>query len=204
MLFLVHGHQGTIDSGNLLVVPFSRFVVRVFWAALQRWRKFSNTSPATDARLRSKHDKAMFEWARGRASGAGDRPVLIAGHTHHPVFPGVPPPDLSLEEAQKRLAWEAARDGSQPDRPAIAAARAAYELVRTRREREDRSELPDDDPPCYFNTGCCSFGDSDVTGLELTSRQIRLVRWLSDTGQAHPEKLAERDLPELLDPVAQA
>ena len=31
-LFVVHGHQGTIDSGNLLVVPFSRFVVRFGWA----------------------------------------------------------------------------------------------------------------------------------------------------------------------------
>jgi UDP-2,3-diacylglucosamine pyrophosphatase LpxH len=199
ILFLVHGHQGTIDSGNFLVAPFSRFFVRVFWAGLQRSRGFANTSPATDARLRSKHDRAMFEWAKARVSGEGERPVLIAGHTHHPVFPGDPPPDLSVEEAQKRLAWETLRTGPNPDRDAVANARAEYELVRTRREREDRSELPDDDPPCYFNTGCCSFGDGDVTGLVLTSRQVRLVRWLSDTGQARPEELAERDLPELLD-----
>ena len=32
-------------------------------------------------------------------------------------------------------------------------------------------------PPCYFNTGCCSFPDGDVTGLEIADRQIRLVRW---------------------------
>jgi hypothetical protein len=71
--------------------------------------------------------------------------------------------------------------------------------VRTRREREDNSDLPEDDPPYYFNTGCCSFGDGDVTGLELSSGQIRLVRWLSDTGQARPKELTERDLPEMLD-----
>ena len=32
-------------------------------------------------------------------------------------------------------------------------------------------------PPCYFNTGCCSFPDGDVTGLELADGAIRLVRW---------------------------
>jgi UDP-2,3-diacylglucosamine pyrophosphatase LpxH len=202
MLFLVHGHQGTIDSGNFLVVPFARFIVRVFWAALQRSRKFANTSPATDAQLRSKHDRAMFEWANARATGEGERPVLIAGHTHHPVFPGDPPPDLSLEEADKRLAWETARRNPNSDREAVANARAEYELARTRREREESSDLPDADPPCYFNTGCCSFGDGDVTGLVLTSRQIRLVRWLSDTGQARPKTLAERELPALLDTLS--
>src|SRR5215211_2783982 len=33
------------------------------------------------------------------------------------------------------------------------------------------------DPPCFFNTGCCSFGDGDITGLELADGEIRLVRW---------------------------
>ncbi len=32
-------------------------------------------------------------------------------------------------------------------------------------------------PPCLFNTGCCSFGDGDITGLEIASEEIRLVRW---------------------------
>ena len=33
------------------------------------------------------------------------------------------------------------------------------------------------EPPCYFNTGCCSFGDGDVTGLEIGDGEIRLIRW---------------------------
>ena len=32
-------------------------------------------------------------------------------------------------------------------------------------------------PPCYFNTGCCSFPDGDITGLEIADGQVRLVRW---------------------------
>jgi UDP-2,3-diacylglucosamine pyrophosphatase LpxH len=199
LLFLVHGHQGTLDSGNLLGFMVSRFVVRVFWALLQRRKKFASTSPATDSRLRGKHDRAMFEWAKLRASSPGERPVLIAGHTHHPVFPGDAPPDLALEEAQKRMAWETAQNDPVADRRKIARARGEYEMVRSRREREDRSVLPDDKPPCYFNTGCCSFGDGDVTGIELTNEHIRLVRWLSDSGDAYPKILAARELPELLD-----
>jgi hypothetical protein len=42
---------------------------------------------------------------------------------------------------------------------------------------------------CYFNTGCCSFGDGDVTGLEFSDGEVRLVRWLEDTGRTVPQRL---------------
>jgi hypothetical protein len=38
--------------------------------------------------------------------------------------------------------------------------------------------------PSYFNTGCCSFGDGDVTGLEFAEGRVRLVRWLDNEGKA--------------------
>ena len=52
--------------------------------------------------------------------------------------------------------------------------------------------------PSYFNTGCCSFGDGDVTALEFSDEQVRLVRWLDDGGgvAAHPLEPA-RDLTEI-------
>ena len=37
--------------------------------------------------------------------------------------------------------------------------------------------MPTVSPPCYFNTGCCSFPDGDITGLEIADGMIRLVRW---------------------------
>jgi hypothetical protein len=37
--------------------------------------------------------------------------------------------------------------------------------------------------PCYFNTGCCSFSDGDVTGIEIAEGYIRLVKWLNDAGR---------------------
>jgi hypothetical protein len=48
--------------------------------------------------------------------------------------------------------------------------------------------------PCYFNTGCCSFGDGDITGLEIIGSEIRLVRWPHGSGAPKPEILATADL----------
>lgn len=193
-ILLAHGHQGTLDSGNLLVVPFSRFVVRVVWAALQRSRRFASTSPATDTKLRGKHDKAMAAWA----DPCPDKRVLIAGHTHHPVFPKTDPPDLARQEADaKRRYDEAFERGEQ-----VASARAEWELIASRRRREEPFEPPPLSRSSYFNTGCCSFGDGDVTGLELCDGQIRLVRWLDDAGETRPECLESRDLAAVVEGTA--
>ena len=31
--------------------------------------------------------------------------------------------------------------------------------------------------PAYFNTGCCKFADGDITGIEIDSGMLRLIRW---------------------------
>ena len=48
--------------------------------------------------------------------------------------------------------------------------------------------------PCYFNSGCCSFGDGDITGLEIADGEIRLVRWPEDDGSLRPKVLARSSL----------
>jgi hypothetical protein len=57
------------------------------------------------------------------------------------------------------------------------------------------------DFPCYFNTGCCCFPDSDVTCLEING-ELRLVRWLANEGGATPEPLASLPLHDLFAQVA--
>jgi hypothetical protein len=167
-LFFVHGHQGTADSDRWR--PVSRLFVRHVWRPIQRRTGFSATTPSRNYALRAKHDRAMYEWARGQTAGL----VLIAGHTHRPVFarstPEPPPtrPIAELEEALRR----AVADG---DAATAAAVRAELEYARTGHRRPD--EAFEVTPPCYFNTGCCSFPDGDVTGLELADGEIRLVRW---------------------------
>ena len=37
-----------------------------------------------------------------------------------------------------------------------------------------RLELPKDQKPCYFNTGCCCFPDGDITGFEIKKRKNQI------------------------------
>ena len=76
-LFLVHGHQGTTDSGNLLVVPFSRLVVRLRTGRrCSGHMSFASTSPASDDLLRGQHDR---RWRRGPTPCRAPL-VIVAGH----------------------------------------------------------------------------------------------------------------------------
>ncbi len=167
-LFFVHGHQGTAASDRFGRI--SRLFVRHVWRRIQRKTGYSATTPASDQALRDKHGRAMFAWAAGRGPGT----VLIAGHTHQPVFASSqpdPPPTRPADEL--RAAIEVARAAG--DAAKAAALRAELEYALTAQRRPDRATVVD--PPCYFNTGCCSFPDGDVTGLEIADDEIRLVRW---------------------------
>jgi hypothetical protein len=68
---------------------------------------------------------------------------------------------------------------------------------------QDRAPLPVD-PPCYFNTGCCSFGDGDITALEIDRGEIRLVRWPNDADEPLPKELAKAEVREVLARVAES
>ena len=152
------------------------------------------SAPGTHRRpkweLRARHDKALFHWAKARAA---DRVVLIAGHTHRPVFwDRVPPvPDQTkIVELEEKQAAERASGAPNEQR---AATNATLEF--TRGERLWQPDPPEPmRPPCYLNTGCCAFGDGDATGLEIVNGDIRLVRWPDNDGNAQPEVLANASL----------
>ena len=190
-LFLVHGHQGTLDSDRYGM--FSRLVVRNVWRPFQQRFKIPSTTPSRDFALRKGHNDAMFEWAKGRP----EKLVLIAGHTHQPVFsdPEVKPerkPDIVGEE----LRILRASGNATPAQ--IAALRAEYELVETEQFGNPPKKMP---LPCYFNTGCCSYGDGDVTGIEISDGLIRLVRLLNDESKPEVRELAKEPLREILEKV---
>jgi UDP-2,3-diacylglucosamine pyrophosphatase LpxH len=182
-LFFVHGHQGTAESDKWGWL--SRLPVRYFWRPFQRITGYSATTPASDHALRAKHDRAMFEWAKGRRGV-----VLIAGHTHHPVFGrSKPDPPATRPVADLEEALERAR-GAQ-DAVAAAAARAELEYAFTAQRRPDTAVTLT--PPCYFNTGCCSFPDGDVTGLEIADGEMRLVRWPANFREMRPHPAGDFD-----------
>ncbi len=174
---MAHGHQGTTFSDRHRWL--AKFVVRNFWRPIQRFLKVPSTTPAKDFKLRQEHDLALYAWAARQ-----DRTVLVAGHTHRPVFGGL----THHAELERELAEASGARAAE--------LRAELEWIKAQEgEQPGISDAPDEPVrPCYFNTGCCSFGDGDITGLEIIDGAIRLVRWPDDAGDPKPEILATADL----------
>ena len=78
-IFLVHGHQGTLDSD--FFHSSSHWFVHTFYSTYQIMTGKGRTTPAMDACLRSQHDIHMYRWASKQ-----ENLILIAGHTHRPVW----------------------------------------------------------------------------------------------------------------------
>jgi predicted phosphodiesterase len=196
--FLVHGHQGTLDSDRFGAV--SRVVVRYVWRPLQRLFKFKSTTPAKNEELNSDHDIAMYGWAlkQWRGDKNTEKAVLIAGHTHQPVFSSrsyVAKLREELAKLQKDLEFTAPLSGEIAEqKEKIAKKRAELEFARA-----EHGDSDDGGYPCYFNTGCCSFGDGDVTGIEIADGMIKLVRWPADDGKLIAKELEKREIPKIFE-----
>ena len=182
-LLLVHGHQGDARSDQWAWL--SRWVIRWLWRPYQRLTQAQVNTPATQYDLRHKLNRAMYAWAARQS-----KLILIAGHTHHPVFRSMShEAQLTLE-----LAGFEARVGMSPSRDVLeqhALLLSRLEWVRTEEQDAQRhSEGVTFAKPCYFNTGCCSYDDGDITGIEIVDGEIRLVRWPDDEGEPRPHILA--------------
>jgi hypothetical protein len=180
-LFLAHGFQGTIESD--LLAKWTRPIVYI-WGGLQRVFGWKWRSPAEDGILRSGLERIFHDWALTQNT-PHHRLIFVAGHTHHPVFASLAYEAKLQEELDELQAQLDKLPASSPQRVEVSDALAKkssqlqYELART----ESSRQLYAQDPlGCYFNTGCCSFNDGDVTGLEIEENEIRLVRWPDDSG----------------------
>lgn len=176
-IFLVHGHQGTFENDRFSAI--TRKLVRYIWRPLQRLTNIRVSTPATDWRLRQRHEVAMYNWAIAQSDL-----VLISGHTHHPIFPshGWLTQLLSRHEELSRRP-----EGLDDARLERLEAEIAY----ARKQAQ----------PCYFNTGCCSFSDGSITGIELASGEISLIRWTSGSEGIRRNVLDHAPLQEILSKV---
>jgi predicted phosphodiesterase len=190
-IFLVHGHQGTVESDQYMWI--SRIAVRYGWGFIQRLFRIRSTTPAKDFALRHKHNVAMYRWVERLPDT-----VLIAGHTHRPVFASRNKLALLMAELEAVRAKLRQR-GDPPPHDLVeqaAALRARIEACRVQETSHPSGEAPlNQARPCYFNTGCCSFSDGDVTALEIADGAIRLVRWPDNNDAPSPQILDSADLP---------
>ena len=191
-LFLTHGHQGTFTSDS--IKPLSRFFVRYFWRPIQRITKFSLNTPATDFQLRYAHDSALYSW-----SEAQEKVVLIAGHTHRPVFKSETH-EATIRKSLKKTEGLLAKDPDNLELQQQVACLAA-ELEWILAQNRQSAEIPpviELKKPSYFNTGCCAFLDGDITGLEISNGNIHLVRWPNNEDDPKPKLLAGAELKDIL------
>lgn len=158
----VHGHQGSGASDKFAGI--SKWFVRVFWRNFQRIFKIHLSTPAKSKELKDKHDIAMHTWAKQKS-----KQLVIFGHTHQPVFMSKNHLDILEKERAKLIA-----KGDQSSERCETIERRIKALEK---KTTAIGTLVADSQPCYFNTGCCSFADGDITGIELSNGEIRLIKW---------------------------
>ncbi|MDQ3663014.1 MAG: hypothetical protein M3454_18605 [Actinomycetota bacterium] len=187
-MLLIHGHQGTIESEQF--ADPSKWLVRHAWRPIQRRLKTPSTTAATDWRLRDAHSTALYAWAAKRAQA--EKLVVVAGHTHKPVFSSPGSRDELQRHSDARLAeLEQSYHNAPLGSEERACARAALEATKAKSSERATPALRDIEmeEACYFNTGCCSFGDGSISGLEVADGKIRLVSWPWPQGVDRPSKV---------------
>jgi predicted phosphodiesterase len=181
-IFLTHGHQGDeMSDGNAL----SKWFVANVWAPLQSFLDIHPNTPAYDDNLKTEHNRLMYEW-----SAQQPNVLLITGHTHQPVFESL----THLERLYKKLSIaRQIKDEKE--------VKQLEEQIKQRRRTGET--IPDFTAyqPCYFNTGCCCFGDGDITGIEITKGMIRLVKWEYEGEVSKRILLEEMSLDNLIDAI---
>ena len=176
-MLLVHGHQGSGASDKFAGI--SRWFVRVIWRNFQRLFKFPLSTPSKSKELKDKHDIAMHTWAKGLP-----KQVVVCGHTHQPVFMSKNHLDILQKEKAEIL------ESGEVQTERLAAIDARISDLETKTTAI--GTLVSDTKPCYFNAGCCSFADGDITGLEIFNGEIRLVKWKNDNRfQINSEKIED-------------
>jgi len=83
-VFLVHGHQ--VDFLNYRLWKPARFLVRYLWRPLTIFGVNDPTRAAKNYKKKDAVEKRLTEWV------IEEKHILIAGHTHRPMFPEVGEP----------------------------------------------------------------------------------------------------------------
>ncbi len=78
-IFLVHGHQA--DPLNSTFWMLARFLVRHIWKPLEAFGVNDPTSAAKNNKRKNVVEKRLTQWVQK------EKCILVAGHTHRPVFP---------------------------------------------------------------------------------------------------------------------
>jgi UDP-2,3-diacylglucosamine pyrophosphatase LpxH len=168
-ILCIHGHQGTWDAD---IFDFFPPLILPYFRRLQNRTGIGRTSPSTDTHSRSIQDNQMYTWANRQS-----KLILIAGHTHRPIWSSMTHQERLVTQLHTLKSME-----NPPENYAAEVRRLQTEInYRNQVDPLDKGEIIKQ-TPCYFNTGCCSFADGDITGIEIDDGQMRLVKWKTTDG----------------------
>ena len=80
-IFLIHGHQ--VDYLNSTIWKITRFLVRSLWRTLEELGVSDPTKSIKNYKVAKNTEKILENWS------IKTNKILIAGHTHRPIFPKV-------------------------------------------------------------------------------------------------------------------
>ncbi len=172
-VFVCHGHQA---SRFFVKYDYlSEFIVRYLAKPL----RIKNSSISGDSRRRFAQERRLYRAARALGS------VVIAGHTHRPLFESLSKYDSLRWSIEELLREYALADTGRRRRLAelVGIYRGELERLSRKERRKDRSRsLYGEGPllvPCLFNSGCAT-GKHGFTVLEIDRLSISLQHWSAD------------------------
>ena len=173
-IFLVHGHQGSIESDRNSWL--SRFVVRGLFKPVEPAAHFLGLyghPSATRSQIATNYEQIFYAWA------AAQRLLLVCGHSHRAIFASKSYAQILQDEIgtlqADNLAHRDDRERVKANIKQIMKLNEKYmrEVQRGRNIDPSGTSRP---LPCYFNTGCTLYDDG-ATMLEIADGEIRLVKW---------------------------
>ena len=91
---------------------------------------------------------------------------------------------FQIKKIDNQIAMTSAEEEHMIEALEKAKARTESELQRIIKDYQSTTlEVGLHRKPCYFNSGCCSFSDGDITGLEIEDGRIRLFKWSMHNGK---------------------
>jgi len=189
-MFITHGcqGQGLHDAGDELaswgVYVKYNWWLEIFPKKLKSEKDLHEKMAAIQDDL-EKHEKMVYDWTLNQKDASGNKKyqILVAGHTHIPVFNSIPDPhlyDVMLKdiESGRHIFFNDIFEGKEADKSlkpsASMKAKLKEKLILKRdlaiKNQQLNATAPMD--PFYFNTGCGFH--SEITGIEISGGKIYL------------------------------
>jgi UDP-2,3-diacylglucosamine pyrophosphatase LpxH len=192
-IFLLHGHQGSFFNDRISKI--SRLLIIYFGRHIQNVFGFKSTLSSKKFDGKTAREKIIYQWMDEKNRSNKLKSILIVADSHMPVFASETH-IVSLNKRIAKLKEKLSKSTGPQEKKKI------KEVIRLKLFELDKAIANNPkaagdrgfDKPCYFNTGACSFADGDITGIEISDREIRLVRWSGHDGTPKKKVLRREHL----------